>query len=283
MHAMISRLKQCMGMGSSSVVSSCGYSSVALSLYDKKQADLMRSELVIIVDSADKVCGNRSKLEAHLKRNSQLIHRAFSVFHFAVNPNHNLHHDGAYHGINNPTLTKTDSSKLLLQRRSAKKITFPWLWSNTACGHPPWETKWDAETYSNPSFQETVLDCKRAAVRKTDHETGLKLDVNELNCVGRIYYYADSDDVWCEHEIDYLLVSCRDAASSKECIPNVDEVSELRWVSKEELLHNLSHEPQSFTPWFRAICNRFLFHWWENLSNLQSISDPQTIHKLVIT
>lgn len=34
------------------------------------------------------------------------------------------------------------------------------------------------------------------------------------------------------------------------------------------------------TPWFRLICNEFLFKWWDNLANLKACKDVDTIHRL---
>lgn len=44
--------------------------------------------------------------------NKDMLHRAFSVFLF------------------------NSEGKLLLQQRSATKITFPLYWTNTCCSHP---------------------------------------------------------------------------------------------------------------------------------------------------
>ena len=80
----------------------------------------MKSEKVILVDSADNAIGKMEKLDAHKKA---LLHRAVSVFIF------------------------NSKKRLLLQRRALGKYHSPGLWTNTVCTHPyPDETNKDAAT-----------------------------------------------------------------------------------------------------------------------------------------
>lgn len=34
------------------------------------------------------------------------------------------------------------------------------------------------------------------------------------------------------------------------------------------------------TPWFKLICNTFLFKWWKQLDTIESIEPDHTIHRL---
>ena len=34
------------------------------------------------------------------------------------------------------------------------------------------------------------------------------------------------------------------------------------------------------TPWFKLICNTFLFKWWANIDNIEKEKDVETIHRL---
>jgi isopentenyl-diphosphate delta-isomerase len=37
-----------------------------------------------------------------------------------------------------------------------------------------------------------------------------------------------------------------------------------------------------FTPWFRLICQRFLFEWWESLGDLGKFKDQkEVIHRML--
>ena len=79
---------------------------------DAEQERMMNTEHCILVDENDNIIGHDSKKNCHLMTNGLKLHRAFSVFLF-------------------------DSKKrLLLQKRSLDKITFPNYWANTCCSHP---------------------------------------------------------------------------------------------------------------------------------------------------
>ena len=34
------------------------------------------------------------------------------------------------------------------------------------------------------------------------------------------------------------------------------------------------------TPWFKLIVEKFLIKWWDNLSDLKSVKDQATIHRM---
>ena len=82
-----------------------------------------------------------------------MLHRAFSVFLF------------------------NEQGQLLLQKRAGCKITFPLYWTNTCCSHPLWTPLEMGEDVppDRPRDKESgaVLGCKRAAIRKLEHELGL--------------------------------------------------------------------------------------------------------------
>jgi isopentenyl-diphosphate delta-isomerase len=168
-----------------------------------------------------------------------MLHRAFSVFLFS--------RDG----------------KLLLQQRSGAKITFPLRWTNTCCSHP---LDIDGERE-----EKGHLGVKRAAVRKLEHELGIKrgaVPVEALKFLTRIYYLAESDnETWGEHEIDHILFAQCDVA----CAVNENEVAGVMWVTKEELQRLFAERAQRnvvLTPWFEMIANQFLFKWWDQLDHI---------------
>lgn len=103
-----------------------------------------------------------------------LLHRAFSVFLF------------------------DSQNRLLLQQRATEKITFPDMWTNTCCSHPlgiPGET--------GVGLEESVQGVRRAAVRKLNHELGIKAEqvpIDEFKFLTRIHYKSPSDGTWGEHE-----------------------------------------------------------------------------------
>jgi len=70
--------------------------------------EIMKEELVILVNENDEQIGLMPKMEAHEKA---VLHRAFSVFVF------------------------NNKNQLMLQQRAANKYHSPLLWTNTCCSH----------------------------------------------------------------------------------------------------------------------------------------------------
>lgn len=69
------------------------------------------------------------------------LHRAFSVFIF------------------------NSQNKLLMQKRSAKKVTFPLHWANTCCSHPLYT--------ENELDRNENIGIKNAAKRRLEYELGI--------------------------------------------------------------------------------------------------------------
>ncbi|KAK5117412.1 isopentenyl-diphosphate delta-isomerase idi1 [Meristemomyces frigidus] len=204
--------------------------------YDEEQIRLM-DEVCIVLDSNDTPIGSASKKICHLMENIDkgLLHRAFSCFLF------------------------DKKGRLLLQQRATEKITFPDMWTNTCCSHPlgiPGET--------GATLEEAVKGVKRAAIRKLDHELGIKaqqVPFEKFDFLTRIHYKAPSDGKWGEHEIDYILFIKADV----DLDVNPNEVSDTRYVSESELKQMLKDDSLKFTPWFKLICQSMIFEWWEHL------------------
>jgi len=219
----------------------------------------LMEEACILVDPKDKVLGFDSKKNCHLNTNIRkgLLHRAFSVFLFNT------------------------AGKLLLQQRSADKITFPLAWTNTCCSHPLYTPAELAE--------EDELGVKRAAQRKLNQELGIPpedVPLDAFQCVSRIHYLAESDHVWGEHEVDYILIVQRDVRIAS----NPNEVADTQYVSHAELA-TLANDPKVvLTPWFRLITSGsadastrkdgLLDKWWSSLNRIADLRD-MTIQRFV--
>lgn len=208
---------------------------VSLDSYDEEQVRLME-ERCILVDEKDKAYGEDSKKTCHLMTNisSGLLHRAFSVFLF-----------------------RPSDGRLLLQRRADEKITFPSMWTNTCCSHPL--------SIRAELVEEGQAGVRAAAIRKLPHELGIppaQLTPDMFTYLTRIHYLAPSDGLWGEHEIDYILFCAADV--DLEINPN--EVSDARYVSKQELEAMFADSQNSFTPWFRLIARDLLFPWWDEMA-----------------
>ncbi|KAK9141135.1 hypothetical protein Scep_010816 [Stephania cephalantha] len=213
--------------------------------------------ICILVDETDKVVGHDSKYNCHLMEKIEaenLLHRAFSVFLF------------------------NSKYELLLQQRSATKVTFPLVWTNTCCSHPLYR--------ESELIEENYLGVRNAAQRKLLDELGIKAEdvpVDEFTPLGRILYKAPSDGKWGEHELDYLLFIIRDVKVE----PNPDEVADVKYVNREQLKEllrkaNAREEDLKLSPWFRLVVENFLFKWWDHVEKgtLKEAADMKTIHKL---
>ncbi|KAE8668603.1 Isopentenyl-diphosphate Delta-isomerase II [Hibiscus syriacus] len=222
---------------------------------DAVQRRLMFEDECILVDESDNVVGHESKYNCHLWEKiltGKMLHRAFSVFLFNT------------------------KYELLLQQRSATKVTFPLVWTNTCCSHP---------LYRESEFiGENHLGVRNAAQRKLLDELGIPAEdvpVDQFTPLGRMLYKAPSDGKWGEHELDYLLFIVRDV----NIHPNPDEVADAKYVNRDqlkELLQKADAGEVKLSPWFRIVVENFLFKWWDHVEkgSLKEVSDMETIHKL---
>ncbi|XP_071026561.1 isopentenyl-diphosphate Delta-isomerase 1 isoform X1 [Oncorhynchus clarkii lewisi] len=218
---------------------------------DEKQVQLL-AEMCILIDENDQKTGAESKKNCHLNSNIDkgLLHRAFSVFLF------------------------NSEDKLLLQQRSDAKITFPGCYTNTCCSHP---------LHTSSELEEPeAIGVRRAASRRLEAELGIPMDQvppEEMTYLTRIHYKAQSDGVWGEHEIDYILFMQKDI----EVNPDPNEIKTHCYVTKEELKEMLKKAKNNellITPWFSLIAETFLFQWWDNLQNLKQFMDHDKIHRM---
>ena len=211
--------------------------------YDLDQVDMM-SERVILVDHEDQVLGSMSKVEAH--RGDGVLHRAFSIHVF------------------------DDKNRLLMQKRASHKITFPDVWANTVCSHP-------LHVPDELNDEGNNVGTKLAAIRKMEQELGISLDTfqtDDIHLITRMMYRARADQIWVEHELDHILFAR--ATSNMEVSPNPNEISEVQWVTEDELNQWLSEKPQDgriIAPWFRLIAENILPEWWGNLDGLPTHAD----------
>ena len=192
--------------------------------YDTAQSEMMQ-ELCILVNEEDDIIGSGTKLSVH--RGDGARHRAFSV------------------------LIYDSEGRLLVQKRSSDKITFPNVWANSCCSHP---LDIDGE-------RDNGQGAESAARRKVNQELGIPEEVSsnwDFSHVGKMEYSARWDSEWVEWEIDHILVVMSDAVINH----NENEISEVLWADVETLESMMSGEgkwaEEIIAPWFRLIWRNFI-------------------------
>ena len=206
-----------------------------------EQAALM-AEAVIQVSEHDLVIGPVSKLEAHQGAGS--FHRAFSVLLFNT------------------------KGEMLLQQRSADKVTFPNVWANACCSHP---------LHSAEELEEgNAMGVKRAAVRKLEQELGIDpatISTDQMTFMTKMRYAARMNQEWIERELDHIIMMCADV----ELNPNPNEVANTMWVSHEEMEAMLLEErpaDQAIAPWFRCIAALVMKEaWWTHYNQPDKLAE----------
>ena len=126
--------------------------------------------------------------------------------------------------------------EMLLQRRAGSKYHSPNLWTNGVCSHPR-----EGETY------------KEAALRRMQEELGISADIEEKF---HFIYKADVGQGLWEHELDYVFTGFFEGNFSL----NSEEVSEVRYISVEDLDREIKEKPENFTEWFKIILNEYKQH-----------------------
>jgi len=225
-------------------------------MHDHTQVALL-AEPCILVDINDSPIGQASKKDCHLlvdtNQKTSLLHRAFSVFIF------------------------NSKNQLLVTQRSTHKILFPNHWTNACCSHP---LNLEKELNGYAGVQQ-------AAKRRVKQELGIdtsNIKPEQFEYITRIKYHADNspnDGVFGEHEIDYCLILKGDFKLAL----NLNEVKSVKYLSVDECREFLAeggrHESGLLlTPWFKMICEHFLFEWWQKIDELDTVKDHVNIHKL---
>ncbi|UFK97315.1 isopentenyl-diphosphate Delta-isomerase [Kaistella faecalis] len=129
-----------------------------------------------------------------------------------------------------------DKGEMLLQKRAADKYHSPNQWTNAVCSHP--------------RLEETYLE---AAERRLKEELGIE---TPLTYRFNFLYKADVGQNLWEHELDHVFTGNFEG----EFKLNEEEVSEVRYISIDELDKEMSANPESFTEWFKIILKEYKQH-----------------------
>lgn len=179
-------------------------------------------ELLILVDDNDEVVGHKEKMETHVQ---EKLHRAFSLFIF-----------------------DKDKQLMLIHKRADGKYHSGGLWTNSCCSHPRKDE-----------------DLNTAVVRRTKQELGLHITDDQLKLdstgsyehglheLGAFKYYKKFPKC-AEHEIDHVFYL---PLHSQDIVLDIDpcEISEIKWVSLDELKSWMLSSPGDFTAWFTPALN----------------------------
>jgi len=186
-------------------------------------------ELLILVNENDEAIGFEEKMKTHIQ---EKLHRAFSLFIF-----------------------DKDNEKMLIHKRSEGKYHSAGLWTNSCCSHP-----------------RKGEDLRTAVVRRTKQELGLDLFKVQLDSIdsyeqglhelGSFKYYKKFPKC-AEYEIDHIFYL---PLHSDEIILDIDknEISEVMWVSIDELKNWLDSSPENFTVWFPKALDFVLENVFDN-------------------
>lgn len=125
------------------------------------------------------------------------------------------------------------SGEILLQKRSSNKYHSPNLWTNACCSHP--------------RENESYLD---AAKRRLKEELGIETPIEEIF---HFTYRADVGQGLWEHELDHVFLGNFNGDFNLD--PN--EVSEIKYLSSQELDEDINSHPEKYTEWFKIIWKEY--------------------------
>lgn len=165
-----------------------------------------RVEWLVLVDEKDNELGVETRERCH--EGQGMHHRAFVVFLF-------------------------DGGRMLLQRRSGKKLLWPGFWDVSFTSH----------VYKGETYEE-------AGLRRAGQELGIRLE--NLERVLAFNYEASFGD-HSENEYCALLVG----SFSGEVKPDPDEITEVKYMTVEELSRDMKEHSDSYTPWFKIAFERY--------------------------
>jgi len=174
-------------------------------------------EYVILVDENDNPIGKEEKVKCHLPNGK--LHRAFTALIF------------------------NNEGKLLLTKRSDKKMLWPGYWDGTVASHPR-----ESETYVS------------SAERRMPEEIGISCKMNYVN---KFEYHVPYKDVGSENEICGTLIGTIDSFDESSLIK--DEISEIKWISSDELKNELQQNRDAYCPWM-ILALHFLPPYIEDVS-----------------
>lgn len=109
--------------------------------------------------------------------------------------------------------------------------------------------------------------------------------MEDFKFLTRIHYVAPSSSTWGEHEMDYILF----IKANVTLDVNPNECKDVKYVSASELKNMFQDDCKYFasnimilsnnciallfTPWFKLICDSYLFKWWDSIDEIEKFQD----------
>ncbi len=122
-----------------------------------------------------------------------------------------------------------DEGKMMIQQRAPQKYHSGGLWTNACCSHQIAGTE--------------LIDDVHA---RLEYEIGMK--VEDLREEFIYKYRAQLDHELVENEVDHIFT----ATYNGPVILNPEEAMDYKWVDVEELLLDVSQNPDNYTYWFKG-------------------------------
>lgn len=184
-------------------------------------------DYVVMVDKRGVKVGLVDKVYAH--QESGILHRAFSVFVF------------------------NSDKKLLIQKRSNKKMLWPRYWSNTCCSHPR-----DGEDFVG------------AGKRRLFEELGFDCDLRHLYDFGYKASYRKDNGVLVgtERELCSVLIGRSDEKPNMDLENVRDEICDFGYIGLDELRGHMFKNSENYTPWFKMEVFRMVRDYGKNIEEL---------------
>lgn len=141
-------------------------------------------------------------------------------------PRSEVHSKGLYHRASHILVFNPDYTKILLQKRSATKDSYPNIYTTSCSGHVD-----SGETYDI------------AAVREMKEETGVSIELSSLRKIGKI-------DACIQTGKEFTFVYELKLPEDTQFNFPPDEVDALEWVRVEDFERMIFKNPKDFTPTF---------------------------------
>ena len=117
--------------------------------------------------------------------------------------------------------------KLVITQRSPNKMLWPGDWDGTVASHPR-----ESETFVS------------SAERRMPEEVGISCKFDYLF---KFEYHVPYKDVGSENEICGTVLGIVDKSSKFNLVK--DEISDLKWITADELVKELEKTPEIYCPW----------------------------------